>query len=189
MMEAQGERNQLLSVKSKLLEQLADLKENKLSNSQELELGIESFDLKQQVETLTILNKKLRDTSETIKKQNDELKAEVDKLKVLVNEQKNATNVDESMFDDDEVEEFKTQIKTLEKEKETIQESFLSSTEIIENLKQELVNLKKELESEDTEIGLLNEDHAKKIIELENEIEKLKKLQLDSERKTKASSD
>jgi len=189
MMEAQGERNQLLSVKSKLLEQLADLKENKLSNSQELELGIESFDLKQQVETLTVLNKKLRDTSETIKKQNDELKAEVDKLKVLVNEQKNATNVDESMFDDDEVEEFKTQIKTLEKEKETIQESFLSSTEIIENLKQELVNLKKELESEDTEIGLLNEDHAKKIIELENEIEKLKKLQLDSERKTKASSD
>jgi len=180
MLEAQSERNQLLSVKSKLLEQLAEIKENKSSQSQELEVSIECFDLKQQVDTLTELNKKLTDSNEAIKKQNEELKTEIGNLKIVISEQKNATNVDESMFDDEEVDQLKSQIQKLEKEKESTEESLQSSREVIDNLKQELLNLKKELESEEmVEMDNLKEDYAKKVAELEKEIEEQKRLKTD----------
>jgi len=191
MLEAQGERNQLLSVKSKLLEQLAEIKENKLSNSQELEVGLECFDLKQQVDTLTALNGKLSENSEFVKKQNDELKKEIENLKVMVDELKNATNVDESMFDDDEeVDQLKLQIKKLGREKESIEESLQSSTDELESLKQKLINLKNELESKEmVEMDHIKEDHAKIVSELEKEIDTYKKVQADAERKSNASSE
>lgn len=180
MLEAQGERNQLLSVKSKLLEQLAEIKENKSSQSQELEVSIECFDLKQQVDTLAELNKKLTESNETVRKQNEELKSEIENLKIMISELKNATNVDESMFDDEEADQLKLQIQKLEKEKESTEESLQSSREVIDNLKQELLNLKKELESEEmVEMDNLKEDYAKKVSELEKEIEEQKRLKTD----------
>merc|ERR1711872_414222 len=66
MLEAQSERNQLLSVKYKLLEQLAEVKECKGSQSQELEVSIKCFDLKQQVESLTAANKELTETTDAM---------------------------------------------------------------------------------------------------------------------------
>eukprot|EP00092_Neocalanus_flemingeri_P032334 GFUD01035153.1.p1 GENE.GFUD01035153.1~~GFUD01035153.1.p1 ORF type:complete len:1912 (+),score=653.09 GFUD01035153.1:74-5809(+) len=187
MLEAQGERNQLFSSKSKLLEQLAEIKENKLSNSQELEVGIECFDLKQQVNTLAESNGKLTENNELVKKQNVEHKREIDNLKIMVDELKTATCVDDSMFDDDEVDQLRLRIKSLEKEKESIQESMQSSADVVESLKQELVNLEKKLESKEmVEMDSLKEDYDMKVVELENRIEGHKKMQEDAERKTNA---
>merc|ERR1719466_190984 len=122
MIEAQSERNKLLSEKSKLLEQLAVIKEGRGSQSQELEASIECFDLKQQVESLKASNKELLETNDTIKKHSSDLKAEIESLRNHNNELKSATSVDESLIDNDEVDQLKEEIKTLMKDKEFSEE-------------------------------------------------------------------
>jgi len=176
MIEAQSERNKLLSEKSKLLEQLAEMKEGRGSQSQELEASIECFDLKQQVESLKTSSKELLESNDTIKKHNSDLEAEIESLRILNNELKSATSVDESLIDDDEVDQLKKEIKTLVKEKECFEEALKSNKEIIDNLNGELERLKENLGSKETgNLDKLMEKHDKEVAALNDEIDSRKK--------------
>jgi len=165
MLEAQGERNQLLAVKSKLLEQLAEIKEGKTSQSQELEVSIECFDLKQQVDNLTETINKLTEANESTKRINCEQKTEIERLNMMNTELRSATNVDESMIDDEETEQLKAQVKDLIKEKELTDVVIQSSKEEVENLKKQLVS------KEMVEVKDLKKEHARKVFEMSKEIE------------------
>merc|ERR1712198_794131 len=183
LLEAQQERNQLLSVKSKLLQEIVELKTSRDSNaSLANEESEASSELKAKVENLTGLNKVLTESNDGLKKEKDENFKEIQSLKLKIEELKTATNVDESLFEDEE--DLKERIESLLTEKSDLRESLSSVKSEMESIKAERTRLLSQLERQEvkdfTEMETLVEKNGKLEEELrransrkEEEIKKL----------------
>ena len=153
MIQAQSERNQLLSDKTNLLEQLAALKESGNHQSHELEASVECIDLKQQVEVANELNKTLSVSVEDLKKQNEVLKSEIHSKRTAIEELKQTKCVDDSLTDF-ESEELKTKLSVVEKENVELQLEIAKYTEIVKEKDAEMETLKADKEKKEMECKL-----------------------------------
>merc|ERR1712098_908038 len=170
LLAAQQERNQLLSVKAKLLQEIVELKSNRDSNASmanEKEKDVSS-ELKAKVENLMGMNKVLTESNEGLKKEQDENFKEIQHLKLKIEELKSATSVDESLFEDED--DMKERIESLLTEKSSLKDSLTSVKSEMEKMKLERTRLLSQLEKQEVKDFAEMEDLIEKNARLEEEL-------------------
>ena len=172
MLEAQQERNQLLADKSKLLQEIAEIRTRKGSGSSESATeGPDSAlaELQAKIDNLTGLNKVLTDSNESLRKEKEETQETVQSLKLKIDELKAATSVDESLFEDDL--DARQQLCTLNSENVLLKNSLDSAKTENESLKSEKQRLLSQIESQEAKDFNEIEKMLLKIETLESQLE------------------
>lgn len=105
----QEEKQDLLAARAKLMEDLAELKSDKLSNSQRMEVNIYLDELKSDLKNEEELNQKLNSDISTLKGENTRLRVELETYKL--DQTTRVRNVDDSMFEDQDDEIFKLRME------------------------------------------------------------------------------
>ena len=175
MLEAQQERNQLLADKSKLLQEIAEIRTRKGSGSSETETegpDPARTELQAKIENLSGLNKVLTDSNESLRQEKEETQETIQSLKLKVEELKAATSVDESLFEDDL--DARHQLCTLNSENVLLKNSLDSAKTENESLKSEKQRLLSQIESQEAKDFNEIEEMVLKIETLESQLGKEK---------------
>ena len=174
MLEAQQERNQLLTVKSKLLQEIAEIRTRKGSGSNESdkESDTATTELRATIENLTGLNKVLTESNEGLRLEKEESQSEIQYLKLKIDELKAATSVDESLFEDEE--DIRQQVSSLNSEVVSLKDSLSSAKTEMETLKSEKRRLLSQIESQEEKTFDEFENIVEKVATLEDQLRREK---------------